>query len=139
MKNENTVKSFSPREDIKASDRDRTAKHIRKGFKAVCAADGRLYDLVDLRIGQTDMTAYACVWAHRFSGGDWAYGSGRAGGYGYDRTSAAAEAAFRAAGVTMSEGFGGAGDSMTREAVLALGKYLAPGLENSVYVVDFYG
>lgn len=139
MKNEIVVKSFTPREDIKASDRDRTAKHIRKGFKAVCAVDGRLYELVDLRIGSTDSTAYACVWMHRFSGGDWAYGSGRAGGYGYDRSSAAAEAAFRAAGVTMSEGFGGAGDSMTREAVLALGRYLAPGLEDAVHVVEFYG
>ena len=133
------VKNFTPREDIKASDRDRTAKHIRKGFKAVCAADGRLYELVDLRIGQTDTTAYACVWLHRYSGGAYAYGSGRAGGYGYDRSSAAAEAAFRAAGVTMTEGFGGAGDQMTREAVFALGRYLAPGLEDQIHVVEFYG
>lgn len=135
----NSVKNFTPKEGIKASDRDRTAKHIQKGFKAVYVANGRLYDLVDLRIGQTDTTAYACVWLHMYNGGAYAYGSGRAGGYGYDRGSAAAEAAFRAAGVTMTEGFAGAGDSMTREAVLALGRYLEPGMADQIHVVEFYG
>ena len=135
----NSVKNFAPKEGIKASDRDREAKHITKGFKAVCVADGRLYELVDLRIGQTGTTAYACVWVHRYSGGAYAYGSGHAGGYGYDKSSAAAEAAFRAAGVTMEQSFGGAGDQMTREAVLALGRYLAPGLEDRIHVVEFFG
>ena len=92
----------------------------------------KMIELVDLRIGATASTAYACVWFKSFN--KWAYGSGKAGGYGYDKGSAAAEAAFRAAGMVTS-GFGGTG--CNREAVKAAGEYLSNG--KPVFVVEFYG
>ena len=127
-----TVKSFEPKEAMSAYIRDQEAKHLFKGFKAVTFDGEKMIELVDLRIGATASTAYACVW---FKGDKkWAYGSGKAGGYGYDKGSAAAEAAFRAAGMVTS-GFGGTG--CNREAVKAAGEYLSNG--KPVFVVEFYG
>lgn len=82
-----TVKSFEPKEAMSAYIRDQEAKHLCKGFKAVTFDGEKMVELVDLRIGATVSTAYACVW---FRGEKkWAYGSGKAGGYGYDKGSAA--------------------------------------------------
>ena len=130
-----TVKSFEPKEAMSAYIRDQEAKHLCKGFKAVTFDGEKMTELVDLRIGATASTAYACVWFK--SDNKWAYGSGKAGGYGYDKGSAAAEAAFRSAGMVFNQSFGGCGDTMTREAVQAAGEYLSDGAP--VFVVEFYG
>lgn len=127
-----TVKSFEPQENMNVYIRDQEAKHLCKGYKAVTFDGEKMVELVDLRIGATASTAYACVW---FNGEKkWAYGSGKAGGYGYDKGSAAAESAFHAAGMVTS-GFGGTG--CNREAVQAAGEYLSNG--KPVFVVEFYG
>lgn len=134
----NTVKSFEAQQKMNATIREREERNIRHGYKAICISeDGKLWELVDLRIGQTDTTAYACVWLHVAGYGTYAHGSGKAGGYGYHRSSAAAESAFCSAGMTFNVSFGGCGDSMTREAVQAAGEYLSNGAP--VYVVEFYG
>lgn len=134
----NTVKSFEAHKKINATIREREERNIRHGYKAICISeDGKLQELVDLRIGQTDATAYACVWLHVAGYGTYAYGSGKAGGYGYHKSSAAAEAAFRSAGMIFNQSFSGCGDSMTHEAVQAAGEYLSNGAQ--VYVVEFYG
>lgn len=131
----NTVKTFIPQQNMNAIIREREENNIRHGYKAICISDdGKMRELVDLRIGQTASTAYACVW---FYNNGCAYGSGKAGGYGYHRASAAAESAFRSAGMTFNQSFGGRGDTMTREAVQAAGEYLSDGAP--VYVVEFYG
>lgn len=127
-----TVKSFEPKEAMNAYIRNQEAKHIYKGFKAVTFNGEKMIELVDLRIGATASTVYACVW---FNGRKkWACGSGKASGYGYDKGSAATEAAFLAAGMTTSN-FGGTG--CNREAVQAAGEYLSDG--KPVFVVEFYG
>lgn len=134
----NTVKTFNAQQNINATIREREEKNIQHGYKAIyISEDGKMRELVDLRIGQTDTTAYACVWLHVAGYGTYACGSGKAGGYGYHRSSAAAEGAFRSAGMTFNQSFGGCGDSMMREAVQAAGEYLANGAP--VYVVEFYG
>ena len=133
-----TVKSFEAHQNMNTTIREREERNIRHGYKAICISeDGKLRELVDLRIGQTDATAYACVWLHVAGYGTYAHGSGKAGGYGYHRSSAAAESAFWSAGMTFNVSFGGCGDSMTREAVQAAGEYLSDG--DPVYVVEFYG
>ena len=133
-----TVKSFEAKTKINATIREREERNIRNGYKAICISeDGKLLELVDLRIGQTDATAYACVWLHVVGYGTCAHGSGKAGGYGYHRSSAAAESAFRSAGMVFNQSFSGCGDSMTREAVKAAGEYLSNG--KPVFVVEFYG
>ena len=134
----NSVKFFEAQQNMSVTIREREENNIKRGYKAICISeDGKLRELVDLRIGQTASTAYACVWLHVAGYGTYAYGSGKAGGYGYHRSSAAAEDAFRSAGMMFNQSFGGGGDSMTREAVQAAGEYLADGAP--VYVVEFYG
>lgn len=134
----NTVKNFDAHQNMNTTIREREEKNIQHGYKAICISeDGKLQEVVDLRIGQTSSTAYACVWLHVAGYGTHACGSGKAGGYGYHRSSAAAESAFRSAGMTFDVSFGECGDSMMREAVKAAGEYLANGAP--VYVVEFYG
>ena len=57
-----TIKSFEPQENMSAYIRDQEAKHLCKGFKAVTFDGEKMVELVDLRIGATASTAYACVW-----------------------------------------------------------------------------
>lgn len=134
----NTVKTFDAQTNMNMTIREREENNIKRGFKAICISeDGKIQELVDLRIGQTDTTAYACVWLKTSGCGTYAHGSGKASGYGYHRSSAAAEEAFYSAGMIFNQSFGGCGDSMTREAVQAAGEYLANGAP--VYVVEFYG
>lgn len=80
--------------------------------------------IVTLRIYATDRTAYACLWAHDGTGAISISGGGKAGGYGYHRPSQAAENAFYDAGVRLSEGIGGVGDTAIESAVVALAKRL---------------
>lgn len=134
----NSVKSFEARQNMNVTIRKREEKNIQHGYKAICISeDGKLCELVDLRIGNTDATAYTCVWINDTDHKTYAYGSGKASGYGYHRTSAAAESAFLSAGMSFNQSFGGCGDTMMREAVQAAGEYLANGA--TVYVIEFYG
>lgn len=135
-------------EAIRTSDRDRIYNHgLDHGYKAVMIRGKELESLVELRISSTSSAAYACAWlyspkvkdkdGHTVKDAFWNSGSGRAGGYGYHRQSAAAESAFTRAGVKLSEAIGGRGDQAIREAVEAAGKALAP-KGARVYVVEMY-
>jgi hypothetical protein len=85
----------------------------------------RLSKAVELRLYGTGNTNTACLWIR---GGDNFYtqGSGRAGGYGYHRPSAAAGEAIRNAGFELltNEGkpcdIGGVGESAIEEALCAI-------------------
>lgn len=73
---------------------------------------------VDLRIYFTGSTAYACIW---INGKDiHTQGSGTAGGYGYDKTSAAAGEAIKNAGFELSEAIDGRGSQAVTDAVKAI-------------------
>lgn len=124
-------------EGIRLTDREREEKNgLGHGYKAIMIKEGKVEDLVDLRISSTSSAAYAVVWLYspkvkdkdgqKIRDAFWNNGSGRAGGYGYHRQSAAAESAFSRAGVQLSQGIGGCGDQAIREAVQAVGKALAP-------------
>ena len=74
-----------------------------------------------------NVTCYACAWiAHKKSvlpdGGTCVNGSGSAGGYGYDKPSAAVGEALRNAGFELSECISGRGESAIIEAALAVAK-----------------
>ena len=86
------IESFNPIQGIN------TKSHRKeKGYAGThLVIDANLDVKLDLRIYWTESRCYACVW---FAG---ASGSGYAGGYGYEKTSAAAEAAFRCAGLKIS-------------------------------------
>lgn len=109
------IKSFTPTEGLKSSHRK------DKGFdKAYVAIDRNGASIVEVRTYWPANDVYACLWVHY--DGIYASGSGRAGGYGYDKRSAAVDSAFRAAGIDCTH-FHGTG--MERLAVEALGRYLA--------------
>lgn len=135
-------------EAIRTSDRDRQYKNgLDHGYKAVMIQGKELESLVEIRIGSTASAAYACAWLyspkvkdkedHTVKPSFWNSGSGRAGGYGYHRPSAAAAEALSRAGVKLSEDIGGRGDQAIRDAVEAVGKALAP-KGSRVYVVEMY-
>ena len=65
---------------------------------------------------------YATAWIFDPENRDVRGGHGKAGGYGYDKRSAAIEAAFDSAGVTFERSFGGAGESASRAAILAVAR-----------------
>jgi hypothetical protein len=71
-------------------------------------------------------TAYACVWLN-FSD-SYSVGKGKAGGYGYDKESAAIEEALRSAGITLEHSIHGVGEQAIKGALVALARFA--GLNN---------
>jgi len=101
----------------------RKERHFTKEYAAIVSnGRGGLATSVTLRIYHTDTTAYAALWYNRVE--IHGSGTGKAGGYGYDRPSAAASAAFRAAGVDLAKNIGGVGPTAIRGAVEALARKL---------------
>lgn len=86
------------------------------------ASGGRMPLRIEARFYGTGSQNTCCLWIH--SAPLYTQGSGKAGGYGYHRPSAAFEAAANAAGFTFSEGVSGVGESAVREALLAMARTL---------------
>lgn len=130
----NVIK-FGPKEKMNMTIRQRQEKYIYKGYKAICIDGGEMRELVDLRIGATNDVCYASVWVKVPD--CWACGTGKAGGYGYHKGSAAAAEAFYNAGMQFDEEVPGAGNGAILDAVQAAGERVSNGLP--VYVVEFCG
>ena len=67
-------------------------------------------------------TVYASIWVH--STDHRTNGTGKAGGYGYHKQSAAVSDAIRSAGITLSKDISGAGDSAIESALKAIAQAL---------------
>lgn len=94
---------------------------------AIVASDAgqpEIKEVTELRIYQTNATAYACIWV--YSPTFYTRGSGQASGYGYHRASTAAEYAIQAAGIDLSEPISGRGDSAIVEAIGAITEAACP-------------
>ena len=91
------IESFNPTQGINAKSH-RKEKHFEGSYMVVDMDNGNVK--IDLRLYSTNSTAYACVW---FGNGEIANGSGKAGGWGYHRPSAAVWEAFLSAGVRISD------------------------------------
>lgn len=74
----------------------------------------------ELRLYATPSRHYACVWLFGRENGCIS-GGAYAGGYGYHRASAAADAAIKRAGITLSESISGRGDTAIIDALTAIG------------------
>lgn len=88
-----------------------------------------LYPAVTIRTYQVGDTGsvYACIW---INGNEiHATGSGVAGGYGYDKASAAVNEAIKNAGFELSESIAGRGSILIRAAVLAIGEAIGCPIE----------
>lgn len=89
-------------------------------------ASRKINTKIELRLYGTGNTNFACLWA-------WGeqintQGSGRAGGYGYHRPSAAAQEAISNAGFTLSQDISGVGEEAIHDALCAIAE--AIGLTN---------
>ena len=111
-------------ESINANHRkdDKFSQEI-DGF--VLLPDNKIKNAVCLRFYETQSRTYACLWGFG-NNEQYPAGSGWAGGYGYHKGSAAADTAFRAAHVTLSEPIDGRGYEAVQEAVEALAWALYP-------------
>ena len=79
-------------------------------------------ELANLRIyrgrSRSASMIYASIWLR---GGNYASGTGWAGGYGYHKASAAAQAAIDSAGITLGQPIDGRGDTAITDALHAIG------------------
>ena len=66
--------------------------------------------------------AYACIWIGSTSRTPYARGTGKAGGYGYHKESAALAQAISDAGIQLSQSISGVGDKAMREACEAIAR-----------------
>lgn len=102
----------------------RKDKGFFSSFSAIVQDEkGGMFSAVDLRfysVGRDGMSpVYACVWING-KGQGCTSGGGKASGCGYHKASAAAQAAFESAGVTLSEPIDGRGDTAIEDALKAV-------------------
>lgn len=90
---------------------DHSYKTITKEFETI----------VDCRTYSTDRMAYCCIWINHKK--LYKSGSGSAGGYGYDRESAAVADALYNAGIDINN-ISGRGGSAVEQAIMAITKKL---------------
>jgi hypothetical protein len=98
-------------------------KEVKCYFDSYSALIPSNYDkqanaVVDLRLYCTGSVWHCAVWIN--GNGTHTSGTGSAGGYGYDKQSAAASDAIRNAGFTLSENIAGVGSSAIERAVYAI-------------------
>lgn len=90
--------------------------------------DGAMPERISARIYGTGKQNTACLWINsttkKFPDGVHVSGSGKAGGYGYHRPSAALGEAIGNAGFALSESISGRGETAMREALMAMAKAL---------------
>ena len=124
------------------SDEGRAArdKELVRGIKVLdraglCIVDCRLY----MGRSSTASTVYCNIWIH--GGSIHGAASGKAGGYGYDKKSAAVGSSLDNLGVKLYQDDGiksayiaGVGDTAIREALLAVAVALGYSADNLIYV-----
>ena len=89
------------------------------GYHFLAVIDGKIKTLAELRIYHSTSynTYYAALWIH---GDEWRTGAGKASGYGYDKSSAAAYAATCCAGIIPATHFDGCGMAYACEQLKAI-------------------
>ncbi len=85
---------------------------------------GEMSSIITARTYFTGSTAYACIWINCPKGEIYLCGGGKAGGYGYHKTSAALQAAINDTGIKLSESISGVGESAMENALKAIAKTL---------------
>lgn len=93
---------------------------LDKEIAVIDPANGRA--IVTARIYYPGSVAYACIWIASTPKTPFARGTGKAGGYGYHKASAALAAAISDAGIVLSESISGVGDSAMRNACEAIAR-----------------
>lgn len=92
----------------------RKEKGFTDCYVAVSIVDGQIKELGEMRLYCPSNDVYCCIWVH-----DSLRCTGRAGGCGYDKSSAAAWDALNNAGFEFDKDFSGAGESAMIKAFKA--------------------
>lgn len=117
--------------NLRETPRDMYRKdELTRQISAIDPATGR--EIVCARIYYPGSVAYACLWIH---GPKYGRGTGKAGGYGYHKASAALDEAIKDAGIVLTgdvygrdkrnnrpASIGGVGNDAMREAVEAIAR-----------------
>lgn len=114
-----TVLDFTPKTDSRNIESYRREKSFWQEFALLDLDNGETR--VSVRFYGANATVYCVVWL--WGNDQSARGYGKAGGYGYHKSSAAMAEAFKAAGVVLKEDIGGRGDSAMNEALQAFAKH----------------
>lgn len=113
---------------------DRKEYNFYQGFKIVRKKDG--LEVIDARFYcATGRVVNCCLWIH-LPGVISTNGSGRAGGYGYNRSSSAYQEAIKNCGIQNFPIFAGSG--CNKEATLFLAKVLGLNMKNYL-LIDIFG
>jgi hypothetical protein len=83
--------------------------------------DGTICRKISCRLYSTQAMNYCCVWISK--AGETISGSGSAGGYGYNRMSAAVSEALKQCGYTFDKEIAGVGESAVVDALKAIAEY----------------
>jgi len=112
------VLSFNPNTD--GINRNHRKENNFNGEYQVMALneDGTICRKISCRLYSTKAMNYCCVWIS--CNGDIVSGSGSAGGYGYNRMSAAVSDALKACGFKFDKEIAGVGESAVNEALIAI-------------------
>jgi len=90
---------------------------LNHGYKAITIQDGHAVTLLDLRVYLPKDVFYAAVWVQC---NKHVSGTGKAGGYGYHKLSAAVADALQSAGYSFSEEVSGVGHDAVVRAIKAV-------------------
>lgn len=101
-------------------------KELISSWNVIVNTDDGLKNIITVRCymgrSASSSVVYASVWVH--SCGYYTSGTGRAGGGGYHKASAAIAEAIQSAGIELDEDFAGRGDSATEQALKAIAQAL---------------
>jgi hypothetical protein len=114
-----SVTSFEPRKSDNVH-KHRKESSFRRQLSLVDLSNGK--EIACVRFYGNGERAYCCAWFHE--AGQYARGSGWAGGYGYHKDSAAMQSALNAAGWRFSKPFSGVGETGEQGALEAIARWL---------------
>lgn len=103
-----------PKEAIKAS--YRKEDKFNSSYSLISFDDGKFEEIISLRLYCPNTTFYCCFWLWDTKNNLYASGSGKAGGYDYDKASSAANEAMKNAGIFFKS-INGMGDAAIRETL----------------------
>lgn len=112
------VTKFNPVDGLKRS--HKKDNHFYQELAVIANLKGNICTPVILRYYGTGAVNYACLWINDNYHSTWCSGSGSAGGYGYNRESAAAAEAIETAGFTLDQNISGVGETAVKEALTAI-------------------
>lgn len=131
------VYAIELKEGIKNGRIRETKEFIRGYYGLYINSTGQIANFIDVRfyMGRSSQSSvvYCFLWVH--GGNKWGSGQGKAGGYGYDKFSAAFSDALSSAGIS-NTGIDGVGETAIKQAIQEIAEYF--NFQN-VFIQEAYG